>query len=141
MRYLARREHTRAELHAKLLPHVPEGEDVGAVLDELEKRRWLSDARAAKAMVDAKRMRFGAKRIVHELRQKGVAENLIDESLTQLKGTELAAARVVWQKKFGKVPENEKKKAKQIRYIMSRGFSLEVAFKVLRETDTIDQND
>ncbi len=41
MRYLARREHTRAELRAKLLPHVQEGDDVEAVLDELEKRNWL----------------------------------------------------------------------------------------------------
>jgi regulatory protein len=140
MRYLARREHTRAELRAKLLPHVQEGEDVDAVLDELEKRNWLSDARAAEAMVNARRMRFGTLRITRELRQKGIAENLIGEALPQLKETELTAAREVWHRKFGVFPKDEKEKAKQIRYILSRGFSLDVAFKVLRQTDSIDQN-
>ena len=77
MRYLARREHSRAELHGKLQPYVQEGEDLEAVLDELEKRNWLSDVRAATQWVDAKRGRFGTQRIAHELRQKGIAENLI----------------------------------------------------------------
>jgi regulatory protein len=132
MRYLARREHSRAELHGKLLPHVQEGEDLAAVLDELEKRNWLSDARAATQWVDAKRSRFGTQRIAHELRQKGIAENLIAEAIPLLKETELDAAREVWQKKFGIPPQNSKEKAKQVRFLQSRGFSMEVIFKVLR---------
>ncbi len=99
MRCLARREHSRAELHGKLLPYVQEGEDLDAVLDELEKRNWLSDARATTQWVDAKRGRFGTQRIAHELRQKGIPENLISDALPQLKETELDAAREVWQKK------------------------------------------
>ena len=132
MRYLARREHTRAELHAKLLPHVQEGEDLDAVLDELTKRSWLSDERAAEQLVQHRRHRFGTQRIAHELRQKGIAENLISEALPQLKETELEAARAVWQKKFGIVPQDAKEKAKQARFLQSRGFALDVVFKVLR---------
>lgn len=132
MRYLARREHSRAELHGKLLPHVQEGEDLAAVLDELEKRNWLSDARAATQWVDAKRGRFGTQRIAHELRQKGIAESLIADALPQLKETELDAAREVWQKKFGVLPQDAKEKARQIRFLQSRGFSLDAVFKVLR---------
>ena len=135
MRYLARREHSRAELHSKLLPYVQEGEDLNAVLDELEKRNWLSDLRAATQWVDAKRGRFGTQRIAHELRQKGIAENLIADTLPQLKETELDAAREVWQKKFGIQPQDSKEKAKQIRFLQSRGFSMEVIFKVLRFDD------
>ncbi len=132
MRYLARREHSRAELHGKLLPHVQEGEDLDAVLDELEKRNWLSDARATTQWVDAKRGRFGTQRIAHELRQKGIAENLIADAIPQLKETELDAAREVWQKKFGIYPQDQKEKAKQARFMQSRGFSMDVIFKILR---------
>ena len=132
MRYLARREHSRAELHAKLLPYVQEGENLEAVLDELEKRNWLSDARAATLFVDTKRGRFGTQRIAHELRQKGIPENLISDALPQLKETELDAAREVWQRKFGIQPQDSKEKAKQVRFLQSRGFSMEVIFKVLR---------
>jgi regulatory protein len=135
MRYLARREHSRAELRAKLLPHVQEGEDLDAVLDELEKRGWLSDERAATQLVHAKRSRFGMQRITHELRQKGIAEELISAALPELKESELEAARSVWQRKFGTLPQDAKEKARQMRFMQSRGFALDVVFKVLRVDD------
>lgn len=135
MRYLARREHSRAELQHKLLPYVQEGEDLQAVLDELEKRNWLSDARAATQLVDAKRARFGTQRIVHELRQKGIAEELISVSLPALKESELGAARDAWQRKFGILPQDAKEKARQMRFLQSRGFSMDVIFKVLRSAE------
>lgn len=138
MKYLARREHSRAELRAKLLPHQQEGEDVEAVLDELAKRNWLSDERAAEQMVTQRRSRFGAQRIAHELRQKGIAENLIEAAMPDLKSSELAAAHEVWQKKFGALPQDAKDKARQIRFLQSRGFSLEVVFKVLRAANPDD---
>lgn len=138
MRYLARREHSRAELHSKLLPHMQEGEDLDAVLDELEKRDWLSDARATAQLVHAKRSRFGIQRIAHELRQKGIPENLIADALPQLKETELDAAREVWQRKFGIQPQDAKEKARQMRFLQSRGFSVDVIFKVLRFAEMDD---
>ncbi|TXT24566.1 MAG: regulatory protein [Gallionellaceae bacterium] len=129
---LARREYSRAELRAKLLPHVRDGDDVEAVLDDLAKRNWQSDERAAEQVVNQRRNRFGTQRITHELRQKGVAENLIAEALPQLKATELEAAREVWQKKFSSLPQNPNEKARQIRFLQSRGFSLEVALKTIK---------
>ena len=132
MRYLARREHSRTELHRKLLPYVQEGEDLDAVLDELVTRGWLSDARATTQLVHAKRSRFGTQRIAHELRQKGIPEDLINEALPELKDSELDTAREVWQRKFGNVAQDEKEKGKQVRFLQSRGFSMDVIFKILR---------
>lgn len=132
MQHLARREHSRAELRVKLLPHVQEGDDVDALLDDLRKHNWLSDQRAAEQVVQQRRNRFGTQRISHELRKKGIPENLISDALPQLKESELEAAREVWQRKFGAAPQDAKEKAKQVRFLQSRGFSLEVIFKVLR---------
>jgi regulatory protein len=140
MRYLARREHSRVELQHKLQPHVQEGENLDAVLDELEKKNWLSDARAATMLVDSKRGRFGTQRIAHELRQKGIAENLIADAIPQLKETELDAAREVWQRKFGVSPRDAKEKAKQVRFLQSRGFSLDVIFAVLRNMGVAEED-
>jgi regulatory protein len=140
MKYLARREHSRAELHAKLLPHVQEGDDLEAVLDELEKKNWLSDARAANLLVDSKRGRFGSQRIAHELRQKGIAETLIDQAMPQLKESELEAAREVWQKKFGVLPQDQKEKARQVRFLQARGFSLDTVFKVLKTSSAMEES-
>jgi regulatory protein len=134
MRYLARREHSRSELHSKLLPYVQEGEDLDAVLDDLVARGWLSDERATTQLVHAKRSRFGTQRIAHELRQKGIPENLIAEALPELKDSELDTAREVWQRKFGNIAQDEKEKGKQVRFLQSRGFSMDVIFKVLRQS-------
>jgi regulatory protein len=117
---------------------VQEGENLDAVLDELEKRNWLSDARAATQWVDAKRSRFGTQRIAHELRQKGIPENLISEALPQMKETELDAACEVWRRKFGIQPQDAREKAKQIRFLQSRGFSMEIIFKVLRHDGQLE---
>jgi regulatory protein len=138
MQYLARREHSRAELHAKLQPYVQEGDDLEAVLDGLEQNNWLSDARAANMLVDSKRGRFGTQRIAHELRQKGIAENLIADAIPQLKETELDAAREVWRRKFGVQPQDQKEKARQVRFLQSRGFSLDVIFNVLKLSSAMD---
>jgi regulatory protein len=143
LQYLARREYCRAELRGKLLPYVQTDEDcesvqpaaLDALLDDLTARGWLSDERAATQLVHAKRSRFGTQRITHELRQKGIAENLISDALPQLKETELEAAREVWRKKFGSAPQDEKEKGKQVRFLQSRGFSMDAIFKVLRFDD------
>ncbi len=144
LQYLARREYSRAELRGKLLPHAGtdsdpgQPEDLDALLDDLTARGWLSDARAATQLLHARRSRFGAQRIAQELRQKGIAEELIGEALPGLKESELDAARGVWQKKFGALPQDAREKARQVRFLQSRGFSLDVIFKILRADNPED---
>jgi regulatory protein len=146
LQYLARREYSRAELRGKLLPHVQADEDfervspvnLDVLLDDLTTRGWLSDERAATQLVHAKRSRFGTQRITYELRQKGIAEELISAALPALKESELEAVRVVWQKKFGALPQDAKEKAKQARFLQSRGFALDMIFKVLCVVESED---
>ena len=150
LQYLARREYSRAELRGKLLSHVgaegysgtpqpenPRTEDLDALLDDLTARGWLSDARAATQLLHAKRGRFGTQRIAQELRRKGIAEELIGDALPGLKESELDAARNVWRKKFGALPQNAGEKARQVRFLQSRGFGFDVIFEVLRLTEEI----
>lgn len=144
---LARREYSRAELRAKLLPHVQVEEDsepsqavdLDALLDDLTVRGWLSDARATSQLVHAKRSRFGTQRITHELRQRGISDELIDAALPALKESELDSAREVWQRRFGVVPQDAKEKAKQMRFLQSRGFSIDVILKVLKLSSAMEE--
>lgn len=145
---LARREYSRAELRAKLLSHVQIEEDseqsqaidLDALLDDLTVRGWLSDARATSQLVHAKRSRFGTQRITHELRQRGISDELIDAALPALKESEFDSAREVWQRKFGVVPQDAKEKAKQMRFLQSRGFSIDVILKVLKLSSAIEES-
>ncbi|MEQ1629290.1 MAG: regulatory protein RecX, partial [Gallionella sp.] len=119
LQYLARREHSRAELRAKLLPYVQaedefeqtQSVDLDGLLDDLTERGWLSDERATALFIHSKRSRFGTQRITHELKQRGISDELISAELGALKDSELEAARDVWRRKFGQLPQDAKEKA------------------------------
>lgn len=131
---LARREHSRAELQRKLAPHTEDPQALIDLLDDFTRRGWLSDARFAEALVHDKQAKFGTSRLAYELRERGVEESVIRDQLAELKDTELERARQVWQSKFGVFPEDAKARAKQMRFLQSRGFSFDVIGKILRGT-------
>lgn len=131
LRALARREHSRQELQAKLQPHAEDPAEIGPLLDDLEKRGWLSEARFVEQLTTVRRRRFGAARILHELREKGVSDAALSTAQSQLKDGEVEAARAVWKKKFGSLPTSLQERAKQTRFLASRGFSAEAVRKVL----------
>ena len=132
LKALGRREHSRQELRAKLEPFAEDPDELDALLDELGKRGWLSEARFVEQLTTTRRRKFGAARIVHELRQKGVSDDAIGAAQAQLKAGEVEAARAVWKKKFGKLPRSLSERGKQSRFLASRGFSAEVVQRVLK---------
>ena len=134
---LARREHSRAELQRKLAPHTEDPQELTDLLDDFTHRGWLSDARFAEALVHDKQAKFGTSRLAYELRERGVEESIIRDQLVELKDSELDRARQVWQSKFGTFPEDAKARAKQMRFLQSRGFSFEVIGKVMRGTSDV----
>ena len=130
--YLARREHSAKELYRKLLPHVAEGDDLEALLQDFKKRGWLSDKRFAEQVVSAKQGKFGSQKLAHELREKGVSEDLVAQATTGI--DDLENAKAVWQKKFGTLPANRNEWAKQARFLQSRGYGFDVIKRVLNST-------
>ena len=135
LRYLAQREYSRRELAQKLSADrdTREPAELAAVLDQLEQQGYLSDARMAEQVARTRRSRFGSQRIVHELKSKGVADGLIHTVLPGLKETELESALQVWRKKFDHPPATREERAKQIRFMMNRGFSMETITQVLTQ--------
>jgi regulatory protein len=133
LRLLARREHARVELARKLAPHAESAEQLEALLDDLTTRRLLSDERYTEMRMNARRARFGNARLAHELRTQGVAEDLVSAALASGED-ELSRARQVWQRKFGGQPAaaTATERARQMRFLMSRGFSGETIRRVLR---------
>jgi len=133
--HLARREHTRAEIARKLAPHAESPEELQAVLDELARRKLLSDERFAVARGETLARKFGAARVVRELRDKGVADDALDRISDGLRASELERAREVWRKRFGTPARNATERAKQGRFLQGRGFSFEVIRRIIRGLD------
>jgi SOS response regulatory protein OraA/RecX len=133
--YLSRREHSRTELSRKLTPHLGEGDSLDTLLDALEREGWLSNERFVESVVHRRGTRLGTSRIVNELKRNGIDETLIQDAGTELKKTELARAREVWSKKFGEPPTTPAERAKQARFLATRGFTGGTIMKVLKAGD------
>lgn len=132
LRLLSQREHSRAELVTKLTRHVQEGDDLAAVLDDLEAKDFINETRVVESVVHRRASRLGAARIRQELQAKGLPAEAVQHAMDQLKDTELDRAREVWLRKFGAVAEDAQARARQVRFLMTRGFSGEVVHRVVR---------
>ncbi len=134
LRLLAQREHSRSELEAKLARHVQEGDNLAAVLDELAAKDFINPQRVLDSVVYRRAPCLGTQRVLHELRRKGLDEELVRAAGQQLAASEHARASAVWRQRFGDAPapQTPQERARQMRFLATRGFSAEVVRKVVR---------
>ncbi|MCH9745985.1 MAG: recombination regulator RecX [Proteobacteria bacterium] len=130
MRMLVRREHSTLELTNKLTAKEFDQEDIDAVIASLIQQNYQSDERFA---ADFIQMRFnqgkGPIKISLDLKQRGI--DRFDMSEYDF----YALAYKIRKQKFGQaVPSDFKEKAKQQRFLQSRGFSFEHISQSFRAT-------
>ena len=104
---------------------------VDDVLDWLQARDYLSDARFAESRTHARSAKFGNLRIRLELAQHGVS--LAPESVQRLKDSEFERARDLQARKFPHLPSSAAEHAKQSRFLAARGFSADSIRQVMRQ--------
>jgi len=124
MDYLARREHGRVELVTKV---VQSGFDVSVANDavaQLVDDGLQSDQRFVESFIRSRITQGkGPARIRADLRGRGLNDNLIDEGLLETGQDWYQLAIEVRLKKFASLPpEDFKEKARQMRFLQSRGF-------------------
>ncbi len=133
VRMLARRDYGRAELAQRLARRGAERGEIDRVLDELERLGYLSDRRYANEVVAHRTGRYSRRAIAHELKEKRVEPAAAREALAALATSdELAEALALWRRRFDTPPASEREKARQVRFLLSRGYGLSIALKVLR---------
>ena len=164
LQWLAQREHSRLELRDKLLrllqrsarsapgradaaeiagaeadaadasAAVDPAAEVDAVLLWLAEHGHLSDARFTESRVHARQARFGNRRIQQELQQHGVR---LDVEVRQLlQQTELGRASEVWRRKYGAPAGDAAARLRQMRFLVGRGFSMDVIRQVLQASES-----
>ena len=133
MRWLARREYGRAELRARLISRGCEAGEVDLALDALVEGGYLSDARCAEALVAGQTGRYARRAIARTLAERGIDADAAAQALAPLAARdEVEEALALWRRRFGVAPANEREKARQWRFLLSRGYSSAIAYKVLR---------
>ena len=131
VRLLSRREHSTYEIRDKLLRRDFDEAEVEQALVELQQGDWLSDERYAEAYIRMRQQKgFGPIRIAIELNERGVKESIID--------TYMYAGDENWRqtllRQYGKKYKNSdvedyNEKAKRIRFLQYRGFTLDMIYK------------
>jgi regulatory protein len=127
MDYLARREHGRAELIAKLAKFGFDEAVADDAVAELVEDNLQSDERYVEAFVMSRiNQGKGPVKIRAELRERGISSGVVENALEQAEQDWYAAACEVRQKKFGaEVPADYNEKTRQMRFLQSRGFDID----------------
>lgn len=135
MSLLARREHSRRELRQKLEHRFAAPELIETVIQNLSDEALQSDDRFAEAFVTVrKRKGQGPVRIIHELRLRGVDDEIFSRYLDPDDEAWAALARSVCLRKYGGLATKPAQRAKQMRFLQYRGFSGEQIRQVWKES-------
>jgi regulatory protein len=131
---LARREHSRVELQNKLKRYTDDAALIVQVLEQLQAEKLLSDVRFAEGVARVRGARYGSARVAQDLRARGVSGELAAGLVKDLKASEAERAQAAWDKRFGEAPADAAARAKQMRFLQSRGFASEVIRRVVPRT-------
>lgn len=125
----AKLERTEAKVDAETASTLQK--QIKAVLDDFEARGWLSDQRFAEALVRRRSERFGTRKIRDELERAGVDISQTADLLKVLKDSEYQRAHDLWLRKFGELAQEQKERARQYRFLASKGFSSDVVSLII----------
>jgi regulatory protein len=144
---LGRRMRTVAELKRLMRARV-EADEIGKTLVELVVRRlkdqgYLNDAKYAAVYSDSRRdnEKFGRRRVVTELKIKGVVGELLDKAVSDsfAEVDDEKQGREYLRRKRLKKPEDKKQAARIFRQLMRAGFTSKTIFKILRNWDVDEE--
>ena len=143
LRLLTTREHSREELLRKLAQAKlrrtreeakapkPDKDDIATLVDDLTAQGWQSDDRYAEAIVRRLTGQASRRFINEKLAQAGIKKDVATTALEALEQDEKEVAIALWTRRFGDAPKDDKDRQRQIRFLLSRGFHLGDAFKIV----------
>ena len=135
LRLLSGREYSRAELERKLASFEEEPGALAKALDELQAKDFINERRVLESVVHRRAAKLGSARIRQELQAKGLEPEAVAQAVQELRSTEVERAREIWRKKFGSPALDATQRAKQMRFLASRGFGGDTIHRVVSESD------
>jgi regulatory protein len=145
---LGRRMRSVAELKRLLRRRVEEDTEIGQTLVELVIRRlkdqgYLSDAKYAEAYSAFRRdnEKFGRRRVVTDLKVKGVHGEVIEAAMESTFGevNEEKQAREYLRRKRLKKPKDKKETARIFHQLMRAGFGAKTIFGILKKWEVEEE--
>lgn len=134
---------TEKELSKKLKERGYEDSVIKETIDFLKEYNYINDSNYAKAYVKDKSKTSGNKKILYSLKQKGVSDDVINSALDCIDENEqLDSALLIAEKKYNNLRKREtdeyKLSQKMYRFLLSRGYSYDIAKTVLNKISKTD---
>jgi regulatory protein len=145
---LGRRMRSVAELKRLLRPRVEADTEIGQTLVELVIRRlkdqgYLNDAKyaAAYSLYRKNNEKFGRRRVITDLKVKGVHSKVIEEAVDSAYEdiNEEKQAREYLRRKRLQKPKEQKQTARIFRQLMRAGFGSKTIFTILRKWEVDEE--
>lgn len=144
---LSRRMRSVAELKRLLRNRVPPDEAGGILVEmvilRLKEQKYLNDSSYAAAYSSFRRdnQKFGRRRVITDLKSKGVHGDVIEKAVKEVYSTvnEEELARDFLRRKRLRKPANDREAAKIFRALMRAGFSSRISIKILKNWDIEDE--
>lgn len=130
--FLARRDYASRELIEKLATYATTKE-AEAVVAELVANGIVCDKRYIISYINSKQNKFGLLKIRFLLYNKVGNNELVDDTLANFAYDQIEAAHKIWERRFNSLPTDAKEKARQMRFLQYRGFSLDIIQQVFAQ--------
>lgn len=140
---LGRKMRTVAELKRLLRQRCADAEMIERVVSRLKEQKYLNDSSYAAAYSSFRRdnEKFGARRVITDLKVKGVHRDLIEKAVadayTGVNEEDLARA-FLKRKRLAK-PTNNREAARVFRALVRAGFSAGASIRILKNWDVEDE--
>lgn len=140
---LTRKMRTVAELKRLLRRRCPDEATISSVIIRLKDHKYLSDSAYAAAYAALRRdnQKFGSRRVITDLKVKGVHSDLIEKAVTEayLNVDELRQARAFLKCKRLSKPTTHQEAARIFRTLMRAGFGVSASIRILKNWEVDDE--
>lgn len=136
--FLSRRDYSYLELFNKLSKYTDDEIAIRSVLDEMVSKNFLNEERYIEAFINSKSRKFGSKKIRYLLCSKVSNSDLVNDiySKTEINELQIACEQLV--KKYPSPPQDNKERAKYLRFLLNRGFSYEIINQALAQAYEVE---
>ena len=134
--HLARREHSVAELRARLSRAGFRNETIEEALAIVGEQGYLNDERYAQLLAQDRRALdgWGAGRIRERLARAGIDRDVIDTTLEPFdRSSERDAALELLRRRWARPPDSDPERQRAFGLLIRQGFDSEVAYDAIRE--------
>ncbi len=136
--FLSRRDYSYLELFNKLSKYTDDEIAIRSVLDEMVSKNFLNEERYIEAFINSKSRKFGSKKIRYLLCSKVSNSDLVNDiySKTEINELQIACEQLI--KKYPSPPQDNKERAKYLRFLLNRGFSYEIINQALAQAYEVE---